>query len=308
MLALLVSAFFLMANEASASASAVMNSVLVPAQVKSKLEQQVKLWSDALSNQPQFETWKKATPVIVPIGPGTHGWLVTFLLNRKPVGYMIVNATENGGFELGEYGAGDRPAFDPNTLYRSLIRQGLITSFAEAVKKPLHLERLYLSPVLAVWRWTTAAGETYYLDAWNGEALPVNDKMWDEQVAASSASAKRISQTETLATVSQVRANPCFDPYERMPWLTRSPLSFDQVRLHLPEYLDHKTQIRYTAELFRKTVLFVYPAIGYHRWNSGLSENANYGSSASSVFLEMDDEGSRFIPMTTLNALGHFYR
>lgn len=302
MLALLVSAFFLMTNEVSAAA--ILNTISAPAEVKSKLEQQVKLWSDTLSKQPQFEAWKNASPVIVPIGPGTHGWLVTFQVNRKPVGYMIVNATVNGGFELGEYGAGDHPAFDPNTLYRSLIRQGLITSFTEAMKKPLHLERLYLSPVLAVWKWTTAAGETYYLDAWNGEALPVNDKMWDEQVAAAAAAAKLKSPTVPLTTVAQAHVNQCFDPYERMPWLTKSPLSFDQVRLHLPEYLDKMSQIRYTAELYRKTVLFVYPAIGYHRWNSGSS----IGTAAPSVFVEVDYEGSRFIPMTTMNSLGHFYR
>ncbi|AZN42162.1 hypothetical protein [Paenibacillus albus] len=294
-LALLVSAFFLMNNEVSAAAAAASSSAIhAPAVVKSKLEQQVSAWSDTLSKQKGFEAWKYATPVIVPIGPGTHGWLVTFQLNHEPVGYMIVNATANGGFALGEYGAGNHPAFDPNTLYRSLIRQGLITSFAEAIKKPLHLERLYLSPVLAVWKWTTAAGETYYLDAWTAEALPITNKMWDEQSAA--VSAKLNQQAPTLTTVSEVRTNDCFDPYERMPWLTKAPLSYDQVRLHLPEYLDQLSQIRYTAELYRQTVLFVFPAIGYHKWNS------------SSIFIEVDYEGSRYIPMATMNTLGHFYR
>ncbi|SEM72874.1 hypothetical protein [Paenibacillus sp. OV219] len=292
-LALLVSAFFLMNNEVSAAAAAARD-IHAPAKVKSKLEQQVKAWSDTLSKQQGFGAWKNATPVIVPIGPGTHGWLVTFQVNHQPVGYMIVNATANGGFALGEYGAGNHPAFDPNTLYRSLIRQGLITSFAEATKKPLHLERLYLSPVLAVWKWTTATSGTYYLDAWTAEALPINNKMWDEQSAAVSAKLKQ--QAQTLSAVSGARANVCFDPYERMPWLTKSPLSYDQVRLHLPEYLDQMSQIRYTAELYRQTVLFVFPAIGYHRWNS------------SSIFVEVDYEGSRYIPMATMNDLGHFYR
>ena len=94
---------------------------------------------------------------------------------------MIVNATENGGFALSEYGVGDHPAYDPNTLYQSMIRQGYFKSYADAIKKPLRIERLYVHPLLAVWKWVAPDGQAIYMDAWSGEALPIDDSIWTKQ-------------------------------------------------------------------------------------------------------------------------------
>ncbi|SFS60442.1 hypothetical protein SAMN05428962_1344 [Paenibacillus sp. BC26] len=272
----------------------------------SKLEQQVQTWTDALSDQPKFQSWKNAAATIIPLGPGTHGWLVTFRLDRLPVGYMIVHATAEGGFVLGEYGTGSHPAFDPNTLYSSMVRQGLFTTFAEAIKKPLHLERLYVSPVLAVWKYVAANQETYYLDAWTGEALPITEQLWQEQAKAALAAANADKPVLSAATanastgaihltkLSAAKANQVFDPYERLPWLTKAPLSKEQIK-QLPDLLDQRNQIRFTAELFRDTVLFVYPAIGYHNWDN------------QSLFVAFDSVGTRYIPVDLLNQEGHFY-
>ena len=101
--------------------------------MQTELEQQVQAWANILVKQPPFQSWKSASKD-TPIGPGMHGWLVTFQVNHKPVGYMIVNATENGGFSLSEYGVGDHPAYDPNTLYQSMIRQGYFKSAAARIK------------------------------------------------------------------------------------------------------------------------------------------------------------------------------
>ncbi|RAP78029.1 hypothetical protein [Paenibacillus montanisoli] len=289
-----VIATFLLAHTNAVSAAAVTYS-LAPKEHASKLEKQVEAWAETLSAQPQFKSWKKATASIVPLGPGTHSWLVTFRLERQPVGYMIVHATAEGGYMLGEYGAGSHPAFDPNTLYSSMVRQGLFTSFAEAIKKPLHLERLYISPVLAVWKYKSAGGETYYLDAWTGEALPISDRLWNEQVSAlAAAPISGLSNVSVVSKLSAAKANKAFDPYERLPWLTKSPLSKEQIN-RLPELLDHFNQIRFTAELFRDTVLFVFPAIGYHRWDE------------KSIFVAFDSLGARYIQMETLKQEGRFY-
>ncbi|UVI27930.1 hypothetical protein [Paenibacillus spongiae] len=251
---------------------------------------QVLLWADSLSAQPEFAAWKNAEFTIVPIGPGQHGWLVTFRVKQQPVGYMIVNATEEGGFALGEYGAGSEPIFDPNTLYQAMVRQQFISSYSDIIKKPLKLERLYIHPLLAVWKWYAPDGQTYYLDAWSGDALPINDQQWQaetERYLAKSA----VSDKPVHLSLSHM--NQPFDPYERMPWLTQAPLNGSQVK-QLSRLLDRKAQIRFTAELFEKNVLFVWPAIGYHRWND------------ETLFIAFEEHGTRYMPVNSLGG-GSFF-
>ncbi|QYR23551.1 hypothetical protein KZ483_11910 [Paenibacillus sp. sptzw28] len=269
----------------------------IPQELKSKLEIHVQSWIEMLSAQPQFQTWKKAAPVIVPIGPGQHGWLVSLSVDRKPVGYMIVNALENGGFSLGEYGVGSHPAFDPNTLYQSLVRQGLFDTYSDALKKPLKLERLYVHPLLAVWKWSAPDGQIRYLDAWSGEALPINNELWERQLTKQSFGPTQSTSGEEETKLSSSHLNKAFDPYERMPWLTKSPLTHTQLS-RLPELLDSKAEIRFTAELYDGTVLFVWPTIGYHRWNN----QTDY------VAFEQDQGGTRFVPFNTISGGGRFYR
>ncbi|NBD26304.1 hypothetical protein [Paenibacillus glycinis] len=259
------------------------------------LQQHVRTWTDALSKQPAFSAWNGASRSISPLGPGTHGWLVTFAHDGKPVGYMIVNATPEGGYQLGEYGAGRHPAFDPDTMYNALIRQGLIGGYDEIAKKPLRLERLYFSPMLAAWKWTAASGETYYLDAWTGEALPIDEQAWLEQT-------KRpvpadFAGTPEISKLTAAKTNRTFDPFERLPWLTNAPLSAEQLK-GLTGMLDKLAQVRYTAELFRSTVLYVLPAVGYHDWNDGRLY----------VAFEQSFPGTRYIPFEALSREGHFYK
>ncbi|MFC5650451.1 hypothetical protein ACFPYJ_15245 [Paenibacillus solisilvae] len=280
-------------SQVSAAAQTTINQ---PGQEQSRLEQQVQAWTNILAAEPQFKSWKIASTTIAPIGPGMHGWLVTFQLNRKPVGYMIVNATQDGGFALSEYGVGDHPAYDPNTLYKSMIRQGYYTSYADAIKKPLQIERLYVHPLLAVWKWIAPDGQAVYMDAWSGESLPIDDQIWSKQakLSAISTQAEPIN-APALSQLSSSRTNVTFDPYERMPWLTKSPLSMEQVS-KLPDLLNHKTEIRFTAELYDASVLFVYPTIGYHVWNGKF------------VYAAFDQEGTRYVSLSSIQSKGRFYK
>ncbi|GGD56614.1 hypothetical protein [Paenibacillus nasutitermitis] len=261
----------------------------------SRLEIQVHEWMDMLSGQPQFHSWKNAVSAIMPIGPGTHGFLVSISLERRPIGYMIVNATEDGGYALGEYGVGSHPAFDPDTLYLSLVRQGLIESYSAAIKKPLRLERLYVHPLLAVWKWDAADGQTYYLDAWTGEALPIDNAMWHKQLAAATLKSSGPVQQSAVKSLSDTRLNDAFDPYETMPWLTQAPLSEAQLG-SLSKLLDNKAKIRYTSELFDQTVLFVWPMIGYHNWNH------------QTLYAAFDQMGTRYVPLSALTGNGSFFQ
>src|SRR5690606_16098359 len=53
-----------------------------------------------------FELWKEANIHISPLGPGTHSWIAIVVVNVTNVGYMIIHATEDGDYVLGEYGIG----------------------------------------------------------------------------------------------------------------------------------------------------------------------------------------------------------
>lgn len=299
MIAAVLSALLLttLSPQAASASTASVPTASVQA-VDAPLQQHVHNWAEALSNQPAFKAWKTAATTIVPLGPGTHGWLATFTAAGKPVGYMIVNARPEGGYALGEYGAGSHPAFDPNTMYNALLRQGLIGSYSEIAKKPLHLERLYLSPMLAAWKWTAPNAETYYLDAWTGEALPITDSAWSAQTVSRKPEAWSGEKPKAeLSKLAAAKTNQSFDPFERMPWLNQAPLSNQQVA-KLTGMLDKLAQIRYTAELFKSSVLYVLPAVGYHRWNNDKLF----------VAFEQSFPGTRYIPIEALNREGRFYR
>ena len=101
--------------------------------------------------------------------------------------------------------------------------------------------------------------------------------------------------TPVLSLLSSAQTNATFDPYERMPWLTKTPLSKEQVN-HLTDLINHKAEIRFTAELYDASVLFVYPAIGYHVWNN------------KSVYVAFDQEGTRYVSLNSIQGKGSFYK
>lgn len=253
-------------------------------------------WVEQLGKQQGFTAWKQSTTSITPIGPGQHGWLVTLRDKAaKPVGYLIVHAKEDGGFQLSEYGSGSHPAYDPNTLYQSMIQQGLISSYADALLHPLKLERLYMNPLLAVWKWDSPDGQTYYLDAWTGEALPIDDKQWlSAGVKLKKLTADGSSAPSAAKSISLVRMNPTFDAYEQMPWLTKKPLETNKVN-QLTQLLDRQAKIRFTSELYDRTVLFVWPAIGYHQWND------------QKLYVAFDQYGMRYVALADIQSQGLFF-
>ncbi|WP_274650301.1 hypothetical protein [Paenibacillus humicola] len=287
-------AILLMLAGSNATAEARTSPSAAPPQ-QTRLEAEVQHWTEALSEQPRFSIWKDAERTIAPIGPGQHGWLVTFLHERRPVGYMIVNATQDGGFALGEYGVGTHPAFDPNAIYESLVRQGFFPTYKAAVQAQPKLERKYIHPLLAVWQWTEADGTVRYFDAFTAEALPVDSSSWQKQSADPQFSAASGQQREQ-AKLASFRLNAAFDPYARLPWLTSAPLGSSDVG-RLTRLLDQKKEIRFAAELYHQTVLFVWSAIGYHNWDNG------------QLYVAIDNDfGTRYIPLELLRGSGRFYR
>lgn len=256
------------------------------------LQEQVQSWVDELVVQPQFAAWKLASLHISPIGPGTHSWLVLVKQSENTVGYLVVHAVEQGGYQLGEYGTGSSPLFDDQTLTRSLKQLELLQPAAKT-------EALYVNPLLAAWK-VTSGQDTYYTDAASGEVLPVQSKGWLAASSLANLKAEQMQITENASLLKYVTL-PSFDPFAKLPWLTKAPLPLNNSSYStLFVKINSKEQLRYTAELFDGQMLYVWSVVGYNKWDTGQIY----------VALEAGEDGSdrRYIPLLLLIEQGHFYR
>lgn len=278
---------------------------------KKRLSNQVQTWMDELAKQQPFAAWSGAEFTVEPLGPGTHSWYVSISAGGSKVGYMVVHATESGGFTLGEYGAGKRPLFDMETLKLSLARQGVIADTkgvnnANSEKSSFSAEKLYRSGVLAVWRVVTADQEVLYADAATGDILPTTDSTWrTANAAASTATASVIPLSAGIrSNVYRNHYGSSFDIYAELPWLTNTAMKIKYAE-QLTKPLETDVPIRYVAELYDHTATFVWGVVGYQQW----SNNALY-----LALEEPDPEGTglnrdhRYIGLSDLSPVGSFYR
>ncbi|WP_424768957.1 hypothetical protein [Paenibacillus sp. sgz302251] len=263
-----------------------------PASVTQPLQQQVRHWVDELAEQPHFTEWKRASLHISPIGPGTHSWLVLVKHNNDTIGYLVVNAIEQGGYQLGEYGTGNHPIFDQQTLSRS-IKQ------LELMQPAEQIEALYVHPLLAAWK-VTVKQEIFYTDAASGELLPVQPADW---LAQASVSLNHPDKEQAPATANLLKhvTLSSFDRFAKLPWLTKEPLHVNTSSYSsLFKSLNNKEQLRYAAELFDGQMLYVWSVVGYNKWdNDHLYLALEEG---------LDGTERRYIPLQLLLELGHFYR
>jgi hypothetical protein len=253
---------------------------------------QAQLYVNELAQQPSFDSWKGAKLDISPLGPGTHSWLVIVKQSGDNVGYLVIQATEAGGYKLGEYGIGSRPLFSAQTLSFSVKQLG--TTRTKKV-----VEQLYSHPLLTAWK-ITADGQTTIADAASGELLPVSSANWTK--AAETTLSGMSSQTAPPeTTLLKAITLPSFPPYGKMPWLTDTPLKLKAgSHRELLSAINNKEQLRYTVELFFGEMLYVWSVVGYGKWDN----------SQVYIALEADDDGTsrRYIPLPLLLDLGHFYR
>ena len=253
------------------------------------LRAQLAAWAKGLAGEPGFGSFAQAVIEVTPLGPGTHSWLALLREPGKPnvVGYMVVHAVQSGGYQLGEYGLGDYHPFAEQTLRLGLARLGLIDRHN---KQPLRLERLYPNAMLAAWRITAPGPGTpavYYLDAKTGEELPADDLAWQEQLrtleadeAAGTAAPRAASAFHAAVSTA---SGESFDPYERMPWLTRPPLAHQDAG-ELAVRLQAGAELRLTFDWFDGGYLHVLPIAAVQSWDDGAS------------YVAVDQEGLRFLP------------
>ncbi|CAN7412301.1 hypothetical protein [Paenibacillus sp. LjRoot56] len=248
-------------------------------------------WQSTLAKEDGFAGWLNARWNSYPLGPGTHGWVVILTDQGQEVGYMIVHATDSGGFRLTEYGTGKSPLFSLATLYRSLIQQELIPSgtlYDDFVQNETIIEdRLYMDTLTSVWK-IALDDETYYLDAKSGELLPLTEDPTPRTAYDLSVS------TDLSHGTAQSLIRPPFDPYERMPWIKGTPLQVST----LPELkiaLEQQGDLTYVTELYDGQVTMPLTVLGYQQWI--------YGDN----YLILEHDGPRYVGLDASLALGKIY-
>jgi len=270
------------------------------------LNKAIQQWVAALTQEKGFEAWKNAKWASLPVGPGTHNWLVIIRKDQIEVGYMIVGALEDGKhYKLIEYGLGTQPLYGFEPLYRSLVQQELIDSsitYASFVKNlPKNIERLYLGPLAAFWKMTIGV-DIYYFDAKTGELLPdlsnaLLPKISPTPAPASSSSDELIESNEFVHStvhVKQTVVRASFDPWDNPSWITEKPLSVAS-QTDLKDTLIQSNPLTYVAKMYQNQAIFSFAVIGYQQWSTG------------QLYATLDQEGARYVPLSSLMRVGAFY-
>lgn len=258
---------------------------------ESTLTATIDKWRTTLAREEGFHNWQAAAWNSYPLGPGTHGWVVILTDHGEDVGYMIVQAVDNGSFRLTEYGTGKHPLFSLTTLYRSLVQQELIPTtitYSDFIAtETIAKDRLYMDGLTAVWK-INLHDQTYYVDAKSGEVLPLTEDPTPKLQA---------DDTNLMTTDLQAAStvmHPAFDPYERMSWIVDSPLPVAGLTA-LQSALDSDKNLTYVTELYGGQVTLPLAVLGYQSWQEGSS------------YLVLDHEGPRYIQLPAALQMGHIY-
>ncbi|MFE5319161.1 hypothetical protein ACFQ88_10675 [Paenibacillus sp. NPDC056579] len=246
----------------------------------------VNQWMKRISNEQGYEAWKQATWTSYPLGPGTHGWIILLKSGGAEVGYMVLYADDPGNpnkYRLAEYGRGNTPLFSLNTLYRSLVQLELIDTSYQA-------ERWYSGPFYAVWKVTSGTSQ-YIIDAKTGELLPVLSDKLPEADSLSVSSAPSVQPEHSILSTVQIEP---FDPYDRLPWVSGKPIVFSSLE-ELETALTKERKLTFVTELYDRKVTVPLAVTGLQRWSDD------------SVFLLLDQEGTRAIPYDTVMKLGSVF-
>ena len=146
-------------------------------------------------------------------------------------------------------------------------------------------------------------------DAWTAQLLPLTDSVWAayrKKITDSSSAAKQKEAVRLAAASARLKQDkllhasrlPQSDPLERLSWLTSSPLP-RSTPSSVAAQLASGHALDYTSELYGGTVLYIWQAVGLHRWSSG----TNYGAFAST-----ESDMIRYLPLQGAVDCGSFYR
>ncbi|MEC0128012.1 hypothetical protein [Paenibacillus pabuli] len=265
-----------------------------------------------LGSEATGKRWKQAELDFYPLGPGTRSWLVYADVEGSPVGYMIISADLQGQLQLSEYGQGEQRPYSSSLLDQALDKQqlnlqNLITGGGE-----LHLR--YAPPLLAYWKVVRPDADAIYIDATNGDILPVgilNALEVDSQTTKRLHSITPLSGQVSLITaepskvstlsVDSMHLQSVFNPADNLIWITSKAVSITGVvALNLQWKADSK--IVYSAD--HQNVFYggPLPVSGYQIWRD------DHGT-AQIQYVAIGGHTSvrRLVPLQTLLRDGHFY-
>ncbi|WP_052339693.1 hypothetical protein [Gorillibacterium massiliense] len=285
-------AFFALSPLPVASAPATVPVVHAPqaaSQQANELEKSVSDWIIALSSEKGFEKWTAADWAILPLGPGTHSWLVALTADGgKDAGYLIVSQKSDGGYLLTEYGTGTYPLFSMQTLRQSLLQRELIDS--SSTGSCLDKAERYLTGSLESFWKVECGGETYYFDAKSGGELPdltnyLASAVKNNKTLTFSPALNPVESNAERPVVTDRLELPAIDPYDQPGWIKDKGQSgtksdFDTAASRLKE---SEQSFIYTVKLYGSQALYPLAVTGYHTWSDG------------SQFLILDQDGPRYV-------------
>lgn len=269
----------------------------------STVQEFAKTTLNKLAAEAPFTAWKDAGIEYYPLGPGTHGWLVNVMKGEERIGYMIISATDTGGYMLSEYGAGTYGLpYSLNDLRQFLVQKGLITSsFSGKIK----LTALY-APLLPVWK-ITIDEKTFYINASVPQILPWTLSKAEEVLKEQPPATDVITNLNPdVSPLSAFNSGGSDDPYEDILWLTAPELttvSGDNIAL----LIKPKESIAYQAAGRNDLVGAPFMITGYQSWQPSHVQNQAENNTLT-IYAASGPEGKRYLPLTALQKNGTLHK
>lgn len=261
---------------------------------------------DQLSAHTPFTTWDEAELAFTPLGPGTHGWLVTITENGLPQGYMIISASEDGGYVLSEYGIGPTLPYSQAPLNERLAAEGLLKGGTTLPAGSI-VRKLY--DVSPVWQVELPGKKPLFFSALNSEPLPDQPPL--ARTSASSVSPPLLAKGALVSTAAGTwrSATPSTsavgeqDPHHNLLWLASAPLEAGNSSdlLHL---LEERSTLIFRSAAHNAAFGSPFQLNGWQSWSSGNNEK----SSAIYVSVPLRNSDTlRYLPASRLLEEGVFY-
>ena len=236
-------------------------------------------WITELAKQEDFSHFANASFEISAVGPGTPSW-IAWLTNHhnETIGYIIIHATEDGKFILGEYGKGEFTQLNSDEF-----------TF------------LYYDPLHAIYSNSASANsdnfEAYYIEPFQLEEYPLHDSSLQAQLHPE-VTTYQLAESDAVITASQ--STNYFSPYERLPWLSSKPLNkqFEE-DVNIETFIEFDEHIFVTAHIWNEAVFASFSVTAFHEWDENI------------LYLGLQQEDSsiiRYIPFEFLldNALFYY--
>jgi hypothetical protein len=261
-----------------------------------------KITLSKLAAEAPFTAWKDAGVELYPLGPGTHGWLVNVMKDEQRIGYMIIAATDKGGYMLSEYGAGTYGLpYSLKDLRQFLVQKGLISS---SFSGNIELTALY-APLLPVWK-ISINKKTLYINASLPQLLPWTLSEAEETLKRPLTYTDLVTSLNTdLSPLSAFNSGGSDDPYADILWLT-SPKLASVDGDNISDLIRPKESLAYQAAGRNDSVGGPFMITGYQSWQS--SSEVPSEKNKSTVYAASGPEGKRYLPLTALQANGTLHK